>query len=127
MLLLIDSTKQQLFAALVDNGKIAEQRTCDEQRAHDRNLNKLTVDLIDHAEAFGVVTGPGSWTGSRVGVVAVKAYALATGKPIIALTANESRETLAAAAWKKYIDKDFTTARELMPFYDAEFKVTIKK
>ena len=81
-----------------------------------------------------MVTGPGSWTGSRVGVVAVKAYALATGKPVIALQSChcEKRsdeaiplhhEKLITEARRKYAAKEFITARELAPYYDADFKV----
>jgi len=127
MLLLTDSTSQQLFVALISPDGIVTQRVCDIQRAHDRNINKLTAGLIERADAFAVVTGPGSWTGSRVGVVAVKAYALATGKPVIALHAAKSREELVAEARRKYKAGEFTSARDLVPHYDAEFKVTLKK
>ena len=124
--ILIDSTGQELFVALVSEKDI-EVRIFKEQRAHDRNLNKLTHDWIDKANAFAVVTGPGSWTGSRVGVVATKAYALATGKMVIALTANENRDILIAEAKQKYKNKEFINVRELSPTYDSEFKVTLKK
>jgi len=144
-ILLIDSTQSELFVALAPACHCEVRsnptvRTCNELRAHDRNLNKLTADLIDKADAFAVVVGPGSWTGSRVGVVAVKAYAIATGKPIIALQAagachceqseaipSQYREALIAAACRKFAAKEFTAARELAPFYNAEFKATPKK
>ena len=131
-ILLIDSTGSELFVALIDgsaqtaDGRVLEQRTCAEQRAHDRNLNKLTADLIDKADAFAVVVGPGSWTGSRVGVVAVKAYALATSKPIIALQAKSDRAALIAEAKSKFAAKQFTSIRDIQPLYDSEFKITPK-
>ena len=87
-------------------------------------LNTVARDFIPQADCFAVVTGPGSWTGSRVGVVAVKAWAFATGKPIIALTANSIDENLINAARQKLKQKDFTSIRELAPHYDSEFKVT---
>lgn len=42
--------------------------------------------LLADVDAFVVVSGPGSFTGLRVGLSAVKAMAEATGKPIIALS-----------------------------------------
>lgn len=47
-------------------------------RASDRRLANL--------DAFAVVSGPGSFTGLRVGLSAVKAMAEATGKPILTLS-----------------------------------------
>ncbi|MDR5728125.1 MAG: tRNA (adenosine(37)-N6)-threonylcarbamoyltransferase complex dimerization subunit type 1 TsaB [Terriglobia bacterium] len=42
--------------------------------------------LLTDVDAFAIVSGPGSFTGLRVGLSAVKAMAEATGKPIIALS-----------------------------------------
>ena len=125
-ILVIDSVREELFVALIaaDGGEAIVSRTCSVQRAHDRNLNKLTRDLIDRAGAFAVVVGPGSWTGSRVGVVAVKSYALATGRPVVALRACENRADLFAEVREKFAAGDFTPARDLAPFYNSEFFAT---
>ena len=119
-ILLIDTTKKELLVALVGKDKV-ETRTNNDQRKHSQCLNDVAKDFISKASAFAVVTGPGSWTGSRVGVVAVKAWSLATGKPIISL---RSGENLAELARKKFDSKDFTDIKALAPFYDSEFKIT---
>ena len=49
---------------------------------------------ISHLDAFAVFSGPGSFTGLRVGLSAVKAMAEVTGKPVIAV----SRLAVMAAA-----------------------------
>ena len=47
------------------------------------NRNRLKINDID---VFGVVVGPGSFTGIRVGIATVKAFAYALKKPIVSLT-----------------------------------------
>jgi len=114
---LIDTTRDEMLVAFIDGDDI-QTRTNAEQRRHSETLNKIAAEFIPHADIFAVVTGPGSWTGSRVGVVAVKSWAFATGKPIIALQNPYDMRN---------ISREFTTIHELAPYYDSEFKVTVKK
>lgn len=64
----------------------------------DRVLNSLNWLLAEaelklaDVEAFGVVVGPGSFTGLRVGVATVKGLAYAAGAPVVGVS---SLETLA--------------------------------
>jgi tRNA threonylcarbamoyladenosine biosynthesis protein TsaB len=44
----------------------------------------------DHLSALAVVTGPGSFTGLRVGLAAIKAFAEALRKPIVAISLLEA-------------------------------------
>ena len=41
---------------------------------------------LSQVDAFGVILGPGSFTGLRVGLATVKGLALATGKPVVGLS-----------------------------------------
>ena len=127
-LLLIDTTRPRLLVARV-GATDAEVRTEDTQRRHSECLNEIVSGLMPDlrgACAFAVVNAHGSWTGVRVGVVAVKAWSLATGRPIIELSAVEDDEELFNLARAKYDLGEFVGARELSPYYNSEFKITKK-
>src|SRR4029450_31055 len=75
------------------------QETLPMQRGHAETLMPLIARMLDRAELetadldrIAVTTGPGSFTGLRVGIAAARGIALASGKPAIGLT------TLAAFA-----------------------------
>ena len=139
-ILIINSTEPELYIALTSGSKINE-RTCGQQRAHDKNLNKLVKEVLAEANltftdisAFAVVTGPGSWTGCRVGVAAVKAYANACPAakiielraPTTAAPLAENRAVLIKTAKQKFAVGDFTPSSELTPFYNGEFQIKPK-
>lgn len=51
--------------------------------------NEVGIELSD-TDRFGVVTGPGSFTGVRVGVAFARGLALATGAPCLGITSLEA-------------------------------------
>lgn len=55
----------------------------------DNMLLKLNIS-IDDIDVFVVVTGPGSFTGIRIGVTCVKAFSFATKKPIVSVNTLEA-------------------------------------
>ncbi len=58
-----------------------------EQALRQAGLNISEIDV------FGVATGPGSFTGLRIGLSTIKGFAYATGKPVVSVP------TLEAFAW----------------------------
>lgn len=122
-LLLLDSTQTQLVVSLAVDGKITVTKTCDEQRQHDKNINPLINELgVDKFDAVAVVTGPGSWTGIRVGLAVAKAFAYAQSIPLI-----ELREKIDVdEAMRKFKAGETVSPFAVQPFYNGEFIVKTK-
>ena len=119
-LLLIDSTQTQLVVALAVDGVITQTKTCDEQRQHDKNINRLISELnVSLFDAVAVVTGPGSWTGIRVGLAVAKAFAYAQKIPVIELVEKLD----VGEAMRKFHNGETISPFALQPFYNGEFVV----
>jgi tRNA threonylcarbamoyladenosine biosynthesis protein TsaB len=68
-----------------------------------RQVEFLLAELalsLDQVELFAVANGPGSFTGLRVGIAAIKAWAEVYGKPVVGVSALEAiaAESHAASA-----------------------------
>jgi tRNA threonylcarbamoyladenosine biosynthesis protein TsaB len=59
-------------------------------------LHEVGVDIAG-IELFSVCTGPGGFTGIRVGMAAAKGLAMAAGRPLVGVTSLEA--AAAAAGW----------------------------
>ena len=119
-LLLIDSTKTQLVVQLAVDGVITVTKTCDEQRQHDKNINLLIHELgIKKFDAVAVVTGPGSWTGIRVGLAVAKAFAYAQQIPLVELRNQINVDE----AMRKLRAGETVSPFAIQPFYNGEFIV----
>jgi tRNA threonylcarbamoyladenosine biosynthesis protein TsaB len=78
-------------------------------------LQVLAKFRLDEVDVFAVASGPGSFTGLRVGLTAVKAWAEVHGKPIAAVSGLE-----AIAAESLVRDNPgASTAPYIAPFLDA--------
>ena len=94
--LAIDRTTERLVIAAEINGKYYEKISDENIKRHNGLLLEYVDDILASAGAeigvfdvFAAVCGPGSFTGIRVGVATVKAFALALGKPAVAVDALE--------------------------------------
>lgn len=93
--LAIDSAAPNIGIILSVDGKIYAKKESNDRKASeillsdvDELLDKAGLTLSD-MDFFAVVTGPGSFTGIRIGVNTVKTFAYAVNKPVIAVTALE--------------------------------------
>lgn len=91
-----DTTRDRLVVVLTD-GKNTFYKVSDEgNKKHTSRLLPVIDELlfengfsIDDVTAFSAVTGPGSFTGIRVGVSTINALSYAKNKPVIDVTSFE--------------------------------------
>ena len=102
LVLSLDTSTRAGSAALVEDGAIRHEIIGDESRTHGERLPLDLMRVLDEAgrtldaiDLLAVITGPGSFTGLRVGIAAVQGLAMATGRMIVPVSAFEA---LAAAA-----------------------------
>ena len=100
LILAMDSTAKAASVALVRDGTLVAQSTQCSGLTHSRTLLPMAEDLLKNAgvklsevDRFAVAHGPGSFTGVRIGVAAVKGLAWAAEKPAVGVS------TLEAMAW----------------------------
>jgi tRNA threonylcarbamoyladenosine biosynthesis protein TsaB len=101
--LALDSTTRDGSVALLEvnptNGAIAvvDERRGDATRTHAERLPSELTGLLAayncsaaNVELFAVASGPGSFTGLRIGIATMQGFALATGRPLIGVSALEA-------------------------------------
>jgi tRNA threonylcarbamoyl adenosine modification protein YeaZ len=106
--LAIDTALEACSAAVLDTeGDVLASETHPMARGHAEALLPLLAKVMADAKTpfaeldrIAVTTGPGSFTGLRVGISAARGIALSTGKPAVGLT------TLAAFAAPHIADDD---------------------
>jgi len=101
--LALDSTTRDGSVALLEvsatDGAVTllDERPGDSARAHAERLPSELTDLlaahnlrVADIDLFAVAFGPGSFTGLRIGIATMQGFALATGRPLIGVSALEA-------------------------------------
>jgi tRNA threonylcarbamoyladenosine biosynthesis protein TsaB len=95
--LALDTTTREGSVALVDQHHIVEERRGDAARSHAERLPDELVALagahglsLRGIDLFAVASGPGSFTGLRIGIATIQGLALTTGRRIVAVSALEA-------------------------------------
>src|SRR5579862_5554902 len=103
--LALDTTTRVASCAVARDGVVLREDPCDPDRqlalqlpgALDDLLALAGVELRD-VDAFAVATGPGSFTGLRIGIATMQGLAFAEEKPLIGVSGLAALRAVAAGA-----------------------------
>jgi tRNA threonylcarbamoyladenosine biosynthesis protein TsaB len=97
VVLALDTTTSTGSAALVVDGAVVRQDASDTSLPP---ATRLPIDLmtilersdtkLGHVDLFAVATGPGSFTGLRIGIATMQGLAFAGGKPLLGVSALDA-------------------------------------
>jgi len=128
LILACDTSNSACSACLYEDGRILAQSLLSLGRTHSLTFMPLVHDLMKcsgraykELDAFACTVGPGSFTGIRIGVSAVKAMAMVAEKPAVGVS------SLAALAFpffshKKALVAAMTDARNRRVFSAAYYE-----
>lgn len=97
IVLAMDTSSVNATVAVCNENKILGEYTISSERAHSQMimpmlesmLSSLSMTVKD-VDVFAVCLGPGSFTGVRIGMAAMKTLAQTLSKPIVGISATES-------------------------------------
>jgi tRNA threonylcarbamoyladenosine biosynthesis protein TsaB len=104
LILALDTSSAAGSAAIARDGVVLAEHAGDGTRTHGERLPRELMAILDVAgvtlrdiDRFAVSTGPGSFTGLRVGIATIQGLALAQRKLVVPITAFEALASIAAA------------------------------
>lgn len=123
--LALDTTTRGGSVAVTDGGRVLALLPGDESRTHGERLpGELALALEragvarDRLDLLAVATGPGAFTGLRIGLAAIQGLAMTLGTPVAGVSALDA---LAEQARAREFEADAATPAELiLPWMDAQ-------
>lgn len=93
----LDTSTMMATCAVIDEGEVLGEYSINQDMGHAENLVPMIEDMmknislkIEDIDLFAVTIGPGSFTGLRIGVATMKAFAHLYNKPIIGINTLEA-------------------------------------
>jgi len=93
----LDTTTRAGSVALVEGGRVIEERAGDASRSHAERLPAEIIALagthhvaLSDVDLYAVASGPGSFTGLRIGIATVQGLAFVHHRRIVAIPALEA-------------------------------------
>ena len=119
LILSLDTSSRPGSCALVRDERVLREQAGDSSREQAERLPGDLAALLEHEssalceiDCFAVATGPGSFTGLRVGIATMQGLAMATGKPLIGVSAFDALAAAGAAATRDQPDVPGARAAE---------------
>src|SRR4051812_27005647 len=95
--LALDTTTRAGSAALIEDDRIVDERGGDGARTHALRLPAEIIDLalahqqpLSGIDLYAVASGPGSFTGLRIGIATIQGLASVHGRRVVAMSALEA-------------------------------------
>lgn len=92
----LDTSTMMASCAVIDEERVLGEYSIDQDRGHAENLVPMIKEVMENInlnmediDLYAVALGPGSFTGLRIGVATMKAFAHLFNKPIIGINTIE--------------------------------------
>ena len=102
-ILAVDTATESCSIACTSNRDVIIESTLQKKQTHSKHLFGIILSVLqlvglrlDQLDGFAVTKGPGSFTGVRIGMSAVKGLSMATHKPIVGISTLEALAMQAA-------------------------------
>ena len=96
-ILALDTSTNMASIAVMDDNMVLGEYSLNQDLSHSENLLPMIQELLEslninisEIDLYGVSIGPGSFTGLRIGVATVKAFAHLFDKPIVGISTMEA-------------------------------------
>ncbi|OFW17657.1 MAG: tRNA (adenosine(37)-N6)-threonylcarbamoyltransferase complex dimerization subunit type 1 TsaB [Acidobacteria bacterium RIFCSPLOWO2_02_FULL_65_29] len=97
LVLALDTTTRTGSVAIVRDTRVLVERAGDPARTHAERLPQEILSLVGEAgvplsavDVFAVASGPGSFTGLRIGISTIQGLAFASGRSVVPVSALEA-------------------------------------
>ncbi|NMA33628.1 MAG: tRNA (adenosine(37)-N6)-threonylcarbamoyltransferase complex dimerization subunit type 1 TsaB [Clostridiaceae bacterium] len=102
--LAVDTSTATAGIAVVDEKGLLAEFMLKDMKTHSQKLVPMMKEVLDSLrltlsdiDVFAAVTGPGSFTGLRIGVTTIKTMAYALGKPVVGIPSLDALANAAVA------------------------------
>ena len=96
-ILAVDTATNSLSVAISDDDCLISEQTFARNESHSKHIQRTIIDVVKNTgldisdiDGFAVSRGPGSFTGLRIGVSAVKGLAYGIDRPVVSLSSLDA-------------------------------------